>query len=207
MPYTLRPKAQLQKPNALLIGSSTGGLQAVSKVFSDLKDCRFDLPILITQHLPENFDSIFAKKLSDVSGLKSKVAEENDIVEPGTIYVAPGNFHMAVTKSIGGEIRISIIDSPSINFCKPSVDVLFSSAAKIWKANLFAVILTGIGNDGLEGATEIANNGGGVIAQNEETSIVWGMPGAVVKAGICNDILSIDKIAEFLKSYSFGKIR
>ncbi|MDX1949706.1 MAG: CheB methylesterase domain-containing protein [Rickettsiales bacterium] len=203
--YKLIPKTSLRKPRAILIGSSTGGLQAVSRIFSELKNYRIEIPILITQHIPENIDKSFVDKIASVSGLPTKLAEENEEIIAGKIYVAPSNKHLSLEKK-GDRIVACLLDTPPINFCKPAVDPMFSSAAEVWNGNVFGVILTGIGNDGLEGARKIVEEGGIIIAQDEETSVVWGMPGAVAKEGLCTEILPIDKIAEYLRKNSMGVI-
>ncbi len=203
--YKLIPKTSLRKPRAILIGSSTGGLQAVSQIFSDLKDSKILIPILITQHIPENFDKNFVEKIASVSGFPTKIAEDGELVEAGKVYVAPSGRHLSLERR-DKIVKICLLDSPPINFCKPAVDPMFSSAAEVWEGNVFGVILTGIGNDGLQGAKDIVKEGGIIIAQDEETSVVWGMPGAVAKEGLCTEILPINKIAEYLKKNSMGVI-
>jgi two-component system chemotaxis response regulator CheB len=202
----LRSLYLIQPPSIIAIGSSTGGLQALTKLFEGLRNCTIDIPVVITQHLPENFDTSFCEKITKISGRECIIAQEGDELKAGTIYFAPSEKHLTFRK-YEGKVKIYIDDSPPVNFCKPAVDPMFKSLAKIYGKNTFAIILTGIGNDGLEGAKEIAEQGGTVISQDKETSVVWGMPAAVAKAGICNAILPIDKIADFIIEYSFGKVR
>lgn len=203
--YKLNTKTSFRKPRGIVIGSSTGGLQAISKIFEDLKGSKISLPILITQHIPENFDKSFAETISQVSGMDARVAVDGEELIDGKIYIAPSNCHLSLI-NIFDKIKVNLLDLPPINFCKPSVDPLFSSAAEVWNGYVIGVILTGIGSDGLNGCRDIVKTGGTVITQDEETSVVWGMPGAVTKDGISSQVLPIDKIAEFLKNNSFGKI-
>lgn len=202
----LRSLYLIQPPAVIAIGSSTGGLQALTKLFEDLKNCVIEIPIVITQHLPENFDESFCEKISKISARECVIAKEGDILKPGTIYFAPSEKHL-IFRKYEGNIKIVIDDSEPVNFCKPAVDPMFKSLAKIFGKSTFAIVLTGIGNDGLEGAKEIVEQGGTIIAQDKETSVVWGMPAAVAKAGVCNAILPLDKIADFIIEYSFGKVR
>ncbi len=202
----LRSKALIQSPNVIVIGSSTGGLQALSKLFEDLKNCIIDIPILITQHIPEKFDESFAARIEQTSGRKIVIAKDKKLIESGVVYFAPSNKHLTVT-SKGSSKYTTLDNSPPVNFCKPAVDPMFKSAAAAYGKNVMAIVLTGIGSDGLEGAKAIIAAGGVVIAQDKESSVVWGMPGAVAKAGICTEILPLDDIARFIKEYSFGKVR
>ena len=204
--YNLRSKSLVQSPKVLAIGSSTGGLKALIKLFSSLNDCIIDIPILITQHLPQNFDSSFADKISSAGSISCKVVQDGDIVENGKAYIAPAGFHMLV-KEQGNQKVIKLEDSPPINFCRPAVDPMLESIAEVYGKNVFCLILTGIGHDGRKGCRKIVEKGGTVIAQDKETSVVWGMPAAVAEAGLCTQILPLDDMPEFLKDYSYGKIR
>jgi two-component system chemotaxis response regulator CheB len=204
--FKLRSLYLIQPPEVIAIGSSTGGLQALSKLFEGLKNCTIDVPVVITQHLPENFDTSFSEKISKISGKECIIAKEGEHLKNGVIYFAPAEKHLTF-REYDGLKKIVIDDSEPVNFCKPAVDPMFNSLAKLCGKNTFAIILTGIGSDGLEGSKKIAEQGGTVICQDKETSIVWGMPAAVAKAGICNAILPLDKIADFIVEYSFGKVR
>ncbi len=206
MNCTIRAKSLIQPPQVIAIGSSTGGLQALSKLFEDLKSCKIDIPIVVTQHLPENFDVSFSSKIAEMSGRNCIIPINDTELEPGNIYFAPSGKHLRITRK-DGKVVTELDDSPPINFCKPSVDPMFLSIAKVYKKNVLAIVLTGIGSDGLEGAKEIVAQQGTVIAQDKETSVVWGMPGAVSKAGLCSAILPLNEVAEFIKEYSFGKVR
>jgi two-component system chemotaxis response regulator CheB len=187
-PFSLTP------PRALLIGSSTGGPQALTALIEKLPAAIDRAPVLITQHMPPTFTTVMAEHLSRVSGRGAHEAEDGEPVLAGGIYVAPGGRHMRVARN-GDGIRIVIGDDEPINFCKPAVDALFSSAAAVWGPAGLALVLTGMGADGTHGATDIVAAGGSVIAQDEATSVVWGMPRSVAQAGLCSAVLPLDKIA------------
>jgi two-component system chemotaxis response regulator CheB len=192
-PIRLRPFAATA-PRALLIGSSTGGPQALSKVIEKLPAAIDRAPVLIVQHMPPMFTTVLAEHLSRIGGRGAHEAEDGEPVLAGGVYVAPGGRHMRVVRTAEG-IRIALGDDEPINFCKPAVDALFTSAAAVWGPATLAAVLTGMGSDGLRGATDIAAAGGSVIAQDEATSVVWGMPRAVAQAGLCSAVLPLDQIA------------
>ncbi len=189
----LRPFAATL-PRALLIGSSTGGPQALGAVIEKLAAAIDRAPVLITQHMPPMFTTVLAEHLSRVSGRGAHEAEHQEPVLAGGIYVAPGGRHMRVVRD-GNRVKIALGDDPPVNFCKPSVDPLLSSAAPVWGARALALILTGMGSDGTRGAADIVAAGGSVIAQDEATSVVWGMPRAVAQAGLCSAVLPLNQIA------------
>jgi two-component system chemotaxis response regulator CheB len=190
---TLRPFS-LMMPRALLIGSSTGGPQALTALIEKITAAIDRAPVLITQHMPPTFTTVLAEHLSRVGSRGAHEAEHGEPVLAGGVYVAPGGRHMRVVRDKDG-IKIAIGDDPPINFCKPSVDPLFSSAATVWGSATLAVVLTGMGTDGTHGATDIAAAGGSIIAQDEETSVVWGMPRSVAQAGLCSAVLPLQEIA------------
>ncbi|MGA8652971.1 MAG: chemotaxis response regulator protein-glutamate methylesterase [Xanthobacteraceae bacterium] len=190
--FTLRPFALLP-PRALLIGSSTGGPQALTALIGQLGGAIDRAPVLVTQHMPQTFTTVLAEHLTRISGRRVREAAHEEPIVPGGIYVAPGGRHMRVVRGAGGPM-IALGDDPPINFCKPSIDPLLSSAAQVWGAGSLALILTGMGSDGTNGAAEIAAAGGSVIAQDEETSVVWGMPRAVALAGLCSAVLPLGQI-------------
>ncbi len=192
-PITLRPFGTLV-PRVLLIGSSTGGPQALTTVVAGLGSLIDRVPVLITQHMPATFTTILAEHLGRASGRPAQEADDGMIVRPGQIYLARGGRHMRVAKGTGQPV-IALDDGPPVNFCKPAVDVLFQSAIEVWQGAIAATILTGMGSDGMRGGAEIAKAGGSVIAQDEATSVVWGMPGAAAHAGICSAVLPLDQIA------------
>ncbi len=189
----LRPFG-LTLPRALVIGSSTGGPQALTALIERLPAAIDRAPVLITQHMPPTFTTVLAEHLSRIGGRGAHEAEHSESVLAGGIYVAPGGRHMRVVRGPDG-VKIALGDDPQINFCKPSVDPLFASAAAVWGSSVLAVVLTGMGSDGARGAADIVAAGGSVIAQDEATSVVWGMPRAVAQAGLCSAVLPLDQIA------------
>lgn len=203
-PRKLRPFSPTA-PRVLLIGSSTGGPQAVSAVIGGLGAMIELAPILITQHMPPTFTAIFAAHLARSSGRAVHEARHGEPVRAGRVYVAPGGRHLRVVRSNAGP-RIALDDGALINFCKPAVDTLFSSGASVWEGATLALVLTGMGSDGLRGAADVVAAGGSVIAQDEETSVVWGMPGSVANAGLCSAVLPIDQIASrIVRLFSGGR--
>jgi two-component system chemotaxis response regulator CheB len=189
----LRPFARAL-PQALLIGASTGGPQALTTLIGDISGVIDRAPILITQHMPATFTTVLAEHLSRVCGRRVHEAENGETVVAGGVYVAPGGFHMRVVRGRGGP-AIALGDDPPVNFCKPAVDPLLASAAEVWGARALALVLTGMGSDGTRGAAEIAAAGGSIIAQDEATSVVWGMPRSVAQAGLCSAVLPLGEIA------------
>jgi two-component system chemotaxis response regulator CheB len=189
----LRPFAT-SLPRILLIGSSTGGPQALSTLVCGLGGVLDRAPVLITQHMPPTFTTILAEHIARVSGRPAREPEDGEPILAGTIYVAPGGRHMRVERRDGTAVA-ALDDGPPINFCKPAVDPLFTSAAKVWGSWNLAVVLTGMGADGTQGAAEIVSAGGSVMAQDEATSVVWGMPGSVAHAGHCSAVLPLDRMA------------
>ncbi|HEY4918711.1 MAG TPA: chemotaxis response regulator protein-glutamate methylesterase [Xanthobacteraceae bacterium] len=181
-------------PRVLVIGSSTGGPQALTTVMSNLRGVLSRVPVLITQHMPPTFTTILAEHIARAASGKAHEGIDGEPVEAGTIYVAPGGKHMQAVKRDNG-VFIALDDGPLVNFCKPAVDPLFRSAAAVWGSAVLAVVLTGMGSDGAKGGADIVAHGGSVIAQDEATSVVWGMPGAAAHAGICSAVLPLDQIA------------
>jgi two-component system chemotaxis response regulator CheB len=190
----LRPFA-LTMPRVLLIGSSTGGPQALTALMEKLPAVIDRVPLLITQHMPPTFTTVMAEHLSRIGGRGAHEAEDGEPVLAGGIYVAPGGRHMRVVRDDNDTVRIAIGDDEPIHFCKPSVDALFTSAAAVWGSASLALVLTGMGTDGTQGATDLVAAGGSIIAQDETTSVVWGMPRSVAQAGLCSAVLPLDQIA------------
>jgi two-component system chemotaxis response regulator CheB len=188
----LRPFALLP-PRALLIGSSTGGPQALKSLVSTIAGVVDHAPVLVTQHMPPTFTTILAEHLARAANRPAREAVDGESIRAGNIYVAPGGRHMRVVRRDGNPV-IELDDGPMVNFCKPAVDPLFSSAAEMWGNSALAVVLTGMGADGTHGAADIVQAGGSVIAQDEATSVVWGMPGSVAHAGLCSAVLPLDQI-------------
>jgi two-component system, chemotaxis family, protein-glutamate methylesterase/glutaminase len=193
-PALMRRAFSPHAPRALVIGSSTGGPQALLSLVTDLGPVIDRFPVLITQHMPPTFTTILAEHLARASKRPAHEAVDGETIKPGTIYLAPGGRHMRVVRH-GADAAIALDDGPPVNFCKPAVDPLFTSAIDMWQGGTLAVILTGMGSDGMRGGKDIVAAGGSVIAQDEATSVVWGMPGAAANAGICAAILPLNQIA------------
>lgn len=191
--FSLR-RFQCMPPRVLLIGSSTGGPQALNAIVPQLGGVFDRAPVLITQHMPPTFTTILAEHLTRLSGRPAREGQDGEEINAGNIYIAPGGKHMKVARRDGVAV-IELDDGPLVNFCKPSVDPMFSSAASVWGSWVMGVVLTGMGSDGLRGAQSIVSAGGNVIAQDEETSVIWGMPGQVTQAGLCSAVLPIHDIA------------
>ena len=203
-PIRLRKESMLA-PKILLIGSSTGGPQALHAVFKALSKS-LTQPILIAQHMPPVFTAALAKAITDKNGWACTEGEDGEVIQGGHAYIAPGDKHMVIEKD-GGETVIRLNQDPPVNYCRPSVDPLFRSAVKIFGAATLATMLTGMGSDGEAAAGVIAEAGGTVIAQDEATSVVWGMPGAVAVAvaGVCSAVLPLGDIAGYLNQAAGGK--
>ena len=180
-------------PRALTIGSSTGGPQALMALVADIGPVIDKYPVLITQHMPPTFTTILAEHLARASKRPAHEAVDRETVKAGQIYVAPGGKHMRVVRH-GADVTIALDDGPQINFCKPAVDPLFQSAVGVWQGSVMAVILTGMGADGMRGGKDVVAAGGNVVVQDEATSVVWGMPGAAAHAGICAAVLPLGQI-------------
>ncbi len=193
-PQLMRRAFSTQAPRALLIGSSTGGPQALMTLVTDLGPVIDRFPVLITQHMPPTFTTILAEHLARSSHRPAHEAVDGEIVKAGQIYLAQGGRHMRVARH-GADVVIALDDGPPVNFCRPAVDPLFTSAIDVWQGGILAVVLTGMGSDGMRGGKEIVAAGGNVIAQDEASSVVWGMPGAAANAGICAAVLPLNQIA------------
>lgn len=184
-----------QKPvRAVIIGSSTGGPEALVNVFSHLGE-PLPVPIFITQHMPPVFTKQLAARLDKVSKTKVIEVQGGENVEAGYAYLAQGDKHLILD---GGpaQTRIKLSDAPPVNFCRPSVDVMFDSAVQTYGGELLSVVLTGMGADGRDGTGQVLRAGGATIAQDQATSVVWGMPGAVAQAGFAQQILPLDQVAQ-----------
>src|ERR1700694_1262625 len=193
-PPLLRRAFGTQAPRVLLIGSSTGGPQALMTLVTELGPVIDRFPVLLTQHMPPTFTTILAEHLARSSRRPAREAIDGEIVKAGQIYLAPGGRHMRLARH-GADAVIALDDGPPVNFCKPAVDPLFTSAIDVWQGGVLAVVLTGMGSDGMRSGKQIVAAGGSVIAQDEATSVVWGMPGAAANAGICAAVLPLGQIA------------
>ena len=192
----LRPPSALPAA-ALAIGSSTGGPQALMTLFAGL-GAGYAAPVFVTQHMPAAFTGILAEHIGKIAGREAREAADGEAVQPRRIYVAPGDWHMLVEPCDGGA-AIRLARTAPENFCRPSVDPMLRSLAALYGRRLLCAMLTGMGHDGLEGARALVAAGGTLIAQDEATSVVWGMPGAVAAAGLCSAVLPIGRIAPRLR--------
>ncbi|WP_350335132.1 protein-glutamate methylesterase/protein-glutamine glutaminase [Coralliovum pocilloporae] len=200
---SLRPYSSV-RPRVLAIGSSTGGPQALQTVLKGISATVLrSVPIVITQHMPPTFTRILGEHITKATGVEAREGEHGEQVQAGRIYIAPGGQHMLI-KSIGGTPTIELNDGPPVNFCKPAVDPMFESITATYGSAILGLILTGMGHDGAQGVKMIAGAGGSVVTQDEETSVVWGMPGAAAQTGMCSAVLPLDKIATTIETVLKG---
>ncbi|MEQ1789428.1 MAG: chemotaxis response regulator protein-glutamate methylesterase [Rickettsiales bacterium] len=190
---------------ALAIASSTGGPQALMVLFQSLKGRLLDIPIFITQHMPPTFTTILAEHLTKVSARNCIEVKGGEVAVAGNIYLAPGDFHMLVEKDKDGKAVIRITKDPQENFCRPAADPMFRSLSKIYGRNLAVVVLTGMGQDGMLGAKVVVENGGSVVAQDEASCVVYGMPKAVVENKLCRAVLPLLEIGKYLTQQIEGR--
>ncbi len=199
-PPALHPSTekQLKKVEAVVIGVSTGGPQALAKLLPQLGS-DFPVPVIIVQHMPATFTKHLSDRLTTNCGFPVTEAVHGQKLEAGSYVVAPGGVHLGV-KRFASNVTVAINDGPAVNACKPSADVLFESAASAYSGNVLGVVLTGMGSDGTKGSKTISQSGGSVVVQDEQSSVVWGMPGSVVRAGAADKVVAIDQLAsEILK--------
>lgn len=180
-------------PQILCIGSSTGGPRAVQAVLAAVAPHISKMPVVLTQHMPGTFTNVFASHLDKALPVPVAEAVDGEVLAPGRVYIAPGGLHLMFKKGASG-VEVVLDDGPQVNFCKPAVDNMFMSANKIYGNKTFGVILTGMGQDGAAGGKLIADSGGNILVQDEESSIVWGMPGAAYKAGVSAGVYSLDEM-------------
>jgi len=186
----------IRAPEAIAIASSTGGPQALLRLFRSMPDCP-SLPILVTQHMPACFTALLADHIGQAAGRPCLEAQDGQLLQAGTIYVAPGGYHMEIARHDGQAVT-RLNDGPQEHFCRPAADPMFRSLAKVYGDGLLAVVLTGMGVDGRLGAAAVTAAGGSVIAQDEASSVVWGMPGAVARDGLCAAVLPLDEIGPYI---------
>lgn len=201
-PIALRPNGQI-RPDIIAIGSSTGGPQALSAVLKEMCAEKLSQPIIITQHMPPTFTTILAEHLQRATGIHCAEAVSGEALVGGRIYVAPGDHHLLVEQG-AGSVRLRLTRDSAENFCRPSVDPMLRSVARCYGRRGLAVILTGMGSDGLAGCRELVAAGGTVIAQDQATSVVWGMPGAVATAGLCSAVEPLSRIAARVAALAKG---
>jgi len=190
----IRRPFSLVPPRIVVVGSSTGGPQALSALLDPLSPSLAKVPVVVAQHMPPMFTAVLAERLGRSTGRVAREGVDGELLTPGTIYVAPGGRHMTVWGADSPRVRLS--DDLPVNFCRPAVDLLFKSVALAYGPAALGIVLTGMGSDGAVGARAIADAGGSVIAQDESSSVIWGMPGAAVAVGACAAMLPPAAIAE-----------
>ncbi len=195
--------ARILGPKVIVIGSSTGGIESLLKVFKNLTN---DLPpILIAQHIPYGFSKSFANRLDANSDIIVHEAEEGMILEKGHAYLAPGNMHLTIEKVPKNSYKTKLLDTMKVSHHRPSVDVLFRSVNNTVGSNAMAIMMTGMGDDGTIAMKELYDNGAYTIAQNEESCVVFGMPAKAIEAGAIKDIVHLDEIANYIKEFAKNK--
>jgi len=191
-PSAARPFTNRSPRRAVAIGVSTGGPAALAKLVPQFPG-DFPLPIFVVQHMPPLFTRLLAERLDTLTPLSVVEGVAGEIPGPGKVYIAPGDQHMRVVNSDQGP-AIALDQGPALNSCRPAVDALFGSLADVYGPAVIAAVLTGMGHDGMTGAQRLAARGCYIMAQDEATSVVWGMPGAVVAAGLANEILPLEDV-------------
>lgn len=202
-PVATAPAPKRTTPvRVLAVGCSTGGPDALTKVASALP-ASFPVPIVVVQHMPAVFTRLFAERLDKASALRVVEATDGMPLAPGTMYIAPGDHHLEVVKR-GAQVTTVLHDGPPENFCRPAVDVLFRSVNRVFGNATLALVLTGMGHDGRDACKELRTSGAEIVVQDEATSVVWGMPGAVATAGLAHSILPLEAIGPHLVSSAVG---
>lgn len=202
-----RPLMDRPAPRGVIvgIGSSTGGPNALAALLSAMSR-PIGGPVLICQHMPPSFTPLLAARLARRTGLDVAEARDGELIVPEMVRVAPGGRHLSVEETARGPVT-RLEGGPPVNGCKPSVDVLFRSMAAIYGANMTAVVLTGMGTDGADGACHVQEHGGQVVVQDKESSVVWGMPGAVVRQGFANAVLPLEELGAWIGSTLSTRVR
>src|SRR6478672_1611169 len=191
-----------KKPAVLVIGSSTGGPEALARILPVLP-ATLSVPVLVVQHMPPVFTRQFAQRLDRLCPLRVVEASDGSPLLPGTVHLAPGDHHLVV-RSTGRGLHTGLNPGPPENFCRPAVDPLFRTAVTAFDGAVLAVVLTGMGSDGRNGAAEIRAAGGTVVVQDQATSVVWGMPGAIAQAGLADETLPLDRIPDAINRHLAG---
>jgi two-component system chemotaxis response regulator CheB len=193
-PAKPRSPVRQAKARILVVGASTGGPNALETFLSGLP-ADYPLPIVVVQHMPVGFTRLLAERLTAHTPFVASEGETGGMVVPGRIWIAPGDLHLVLRHADSGITLQTNREAPE-NSCRPAVDVLFRSAVRVYGAGVLGVVLTGMGYDGLKGSEGIVAAGGQVLVQDEASSVVWGMPGAVARAGLASGILPLDALAE-----------
>ena len=193
-PPPVAPIISTVRPRLIAVGASTGGIHAMCQMLQNLPES-VQLPILVTQHLPASFMGVFARQLEIASGREAEIARTGTVIEAGRIYVAPGDGHMTVTCQ-GGDMVVRITSQSVASGCTPSVDPMLSSIARNLDGQALAVVLSGMGRDGAEGAALLRQEGGTILVQDQKSSAVWGMPGTIAKRELASAILPPDELGK-----------
>jgi two-component system, chemotaxis family, protein-glutamate methylesterase/glutaminase len=200
------PRAEMPAGRATdaiaVIGSSTGGPEALTTVFTGLPGS-FPLPIVVVQHMPPTFTRLLAERLDRASALTVREAHDGAELTPGTAWIAPGDHHVVIERGVLQSV-VRLNQDPPENSCRPAADPLFRSATAAYGDRVAALVLSGMGQDGLRGCEQIAAAGGRILTQDEATSVVWGMPGYVTRAGLSDAVLPIEEIAEAFTTAAYG---
>lgn len=182
----------LSSPRVIVVGASTGGPRALARLLRDLAPS-LDVPVAVVLHMPVGFVATICVGITRATGLAARVMGHGERLRAGQVHFAAGPLHCRIA-SVGPDLVSQHHDAAPVHFCKPAVDILFRSAADACGAETLGIVLTGMGTDGLAGASAIVAGGGSIIAQDEATSVVWGMPGAVARAGLCAAVAPIEEI-------------
>lgn len=201
----LRRLSSSEPLRLLAIGSSTGGPQALFTLIQGLGR-ELSVPVVITQHMPAPFTQLLADHITRLGGMPCAEVKDGDLLQSSCIFLAPGDRHFLVEESAGG-LRARLSNGPLVNYCRPAVDPMLESAATACNGRVLTVMLTGMGHDGLAGTARVVSKGGIAIAQDEATSVVWGMPGAIAKAGLCHAVLPLSSIASKVHEILSGSRR
>ena len=204
LPVALRAEPAPHAVRAVILGSSTGGPEALSRFVAGLS-APLPVPVLIVQHMPPVFTRQLAARLDRTGPSTVVECAGGEELVPGHVYIAPGDRHLELRRS-GAGVRTILTDSPPVNFCRPSVDVLFRSAVAVLGGDLLAVVLTGMGADGRNGCEAVVTAGGTVVVQDEATSVVWGMPGAVAAAGLAHRVLPLADVPHTVEALVRGAL-
>lgn len=206
--YAGRPKTASEEDSSrsridiVAIGISTGGPNALMKLLPEIP-ADFPIPIVVVQHMPPLFTQFLAERLGKVCALKVKEAVHGDLLEGGTIWIAPGDHHLEMERTEKG-VAVRLHQGPLENSCRPAVDPTFRSAVECYGSRVLGVIMTGMGQDGLQGTRCIYDSGGQILAQDEKTSVIWGMPRFVVEEGLPDEVLPLDKLAGAIVARTMG---
>jgi len=201
-PANLRPLVW-SMPRYLLIGASTGGPRAVARVLFDIGDALAEITTLVVQHMPPLFTASFAEQMTSHVGVPAREPFDGERLARGTIYIAPGGRHLGIDRRLG-HLVAAVSDGPPVNFCRPAVDVLFADAARHLGAAALGLVLTGMGSDGTDGAGALRRAGAAVIAQDEQSSTIWGMPGSIVRARHASAVTPLDEIGGAIRALLRG---